>query len=36
MVEVRGMDMVEENYHPMNDQPEVKGIDREDSDMGRI
>jgi hypothetical protein len=34
MVEVRGMDMVEENYHPMNDRPEVKGIDREDSDMG--
>jgi hypothetical protein len=32
MVEVRGMDMVEER--PLNHRSEVEGIDREDSDMG--
>jgi hypothetical protein len=34
MVEVGGMNTVEEHYHPMNYRPEVKGMDREDSDMG--
>jgi hypothetical protein len=28
------MDMVEEHYHLMNLQPELEGIDREDSGMG--
>jgi hypothetical protein len=27
------MDTVEEHYHPMNHQPEVEGMDREDSGM---
>jgi hypothetical protein len=28
------MDTVEEYYHPMNHRSEVKGMDRENSDMG--
>jgi hypothetical protein len=34
IVEVEGVDMVEEHYHPTNHRPEVKGINRKDSDMG--
>jgi hypothetical protein len=34
IVEVEGVDMVEEHYHPTNHRPEVEGINRKDSDMG--
>jgi hypothetical protein len=30
MVDVEGMDTVEDHYHPMNHQPEVDGMDRKD------
>jgi hypothetical protein len=34
MVEVGGMDTVEERYHPINHRPEMEGMDRDDSGMG--
>jgi hypothetical protein len=33
-VEVEGTDTAEEHEHPMNHQPEVEGMDREDNGMG--
>jgi hypothetical protein len=30
MVDVEGMDTVEDHHHPMNHQPEVEGMDRKD------
>jgi hypothetical protein len=36
MVEVEGMDMVEEHFHPMNHRPEVEGIYTVDTGMGGI
>jgi hypothetical protein len=33
-VEVERTDTAEEHEHPMNHRPDVKGMDREDNDMG--